>query len=237
MKVYKQFSSKHMKYYTNRFKKIAETYSEEAIVAVADKVGQKSLVELFNIGVNEEIALVIQDKERKWRYDLEDESKIGKIDVDGWSTWIRRVLDGEETQYIRSERAPKNNDGPVKIVTGTNFDKIVNDPTKDVLIEFYAPWCGHCKQLEPKYNQLGEKMKPHEGLTIAKIDATANDFDREKFKVSGYPTIYFRPAAKEGSSKLPAPEVYEGAREVDDFVKFLKSKAKSVKKNKKKTED
>jgi len=131
----------------------------------------------------------------------------------------------------------KNNDGPVKIVTGSNFDKIVNDPTKDVLIEFYAPWCGHCKQLEPKYNQLGEKMKQHEGLTIAKMDATANDFDREKFKVSGYPTIYFRPAAKEGSSKVPAAEVYEGAREIDDFVKFLKSKAKSIKKNKKKTDE
>lgn len=39
-----------------------------------------------------------------------------------------------------------------------NFDSIVNDDSKDVLIEFYAPWCGHCKSLEPKYKELGEKV-------------------------------------------------------------------------------
>lgn len=39
-----------------------------------------------------------------------------------------------------------------------NFDAIVNDEDKDVLIEFYAPWCGHCKSLEPKYKELGEKV-------------------------------------------------------------------------------
>lgn len=39
-----------------------------------------------------------------------------------------------------------------------NFESLVNDDSKDVLIEFYAPWCGHCKSLEPKYKELGEKV-------------------------------------------------------------------------------
>ena len=45
-----------------------------------------------------------------------------------------------------------------QVVVGKTFNEIVNDPTKDVLIEFYAPWCGHCKNLEPIYNELGEKV-------------------------------------------------------------------------------
>lgn len=45
-----------------------------------------------------------------------------------------------------------------QVVVAKNFDEIVNDPERDVLIEFYAPWCGHCKSLEPKYNELAEKV-------------------------------------------------------------------------------
>lgn len=44
------------------------------------------------------------------------------------------------------------------MVVGETFDEIVNDESKDVLIEFYAPWCGHCKNLEPIYKELGEKV-------------------------------------------------------------------------------
>lgn len=46
-----------------------------------------------------------------------------------------------------------------QVVVAENFDSIVNDESKDVLIEFYAPWCGHCKNLEPKYKELGEKVR------------------------------------------------------------------------------
>ena len=45
-----------------------------------------------------------------------------------------------------------------QVVVAENFDEIVNDENKDVLIEFYAPWCGHCKNMEPKYKELGEKV-------------------------------------------------------------------------------
>lgn len=59
---------------------------------------------------------------------------------------------------MKSEEIPESNDAPVKIVVGKNFDAIVMDETKDVLVEFYAPWCGHCKSLEPKYEELAKQL-------------------------------------------------------------------------------
>ena len=46
----------------------------------------------------------------------------------------------------------------MQVVVGRNFEEVVNDESKDVLIEFYAPWCGHCKALAPKLEELGGKV-------------------------------------------------------------------------------
>ena len=55
---------------------------------------------------------------------------------------------------MKSEDPPEDNSGPVTVVTGKTFADIVLGG-KDVLIEFYAPWCGHCKKLAPGYEKVG----------------------------------------------------------------------------------
>jgi thiol-disulfide isomerase/thioredoxin len=67
------------------------------------------------------------------------------------------------------------NDGDVKIVVSNSFDDIVLDETKDVLLEVYAPWCGHCKKLEPEYNRLGEVLRNIPSIVISKMDGTKNE--------------------------------------------------------------
>lgn len=59
-----------------------------------------------------------------------------------------------------------------QVVVADTFEEIVNDPEKDVLIEFYAPWCGHCKKLEPKYTELGEQVSLHDISVSSSLSET-----------------------------------------------------------------
>ena len=66
---------------------------------------------------------------------------------------------GKLEKVVKSEEAPKDNSGPVKVVTANTFDDIVFSG-KDVLIEFYAPWCGHCKSLAPTFEKVSRTKYP-----------------------------------------------------------------------------
>lgn len=84
---------------------------------------------------------------------------------------------------------------------------------KDVLVKFYAPWCGHCKKLAPIWEELGEAYKDQPNLVIAKFDATVNE--AEGVEIRGYPTLKWYPRDnKEGTS-------YEGERDLESFKKWL----------------
>ncbi|CAN6331480.1 unnamed protein product [Urochloa humidicola] len=106
----------------------------------------------------------------------------------------------------------------VVVLTPETFDSIVLDETKDVLVEFYAPWCGHCKHLAPVYEKLASVFKQDEGVVIANLDADKHTDLAEKYGVSGFPTLKFFPKGNK------AGEDYDGGRDLDDFVKFINEK-------------
>ena len=60
-----------------------------------------------------------------------------------------------------------------------------------MLVEFYAPWCGHCKALEPTWAKLADHFADRDDIVIAKSDATTNEFDG--VDVQGFPTLKFFP--------------------------------------------
>ncbi|XP_047205657.1 protein disulfide-isomerase A4 [Girardinichthys multiradiatus] len=133
---------------------------------------------------------------------------------------------GKLQPIIKSQPVPKNNKGPVKVVVGKTFNEIVMDDQKDVLIEFYAPWCGHCKKLEPDYLALGKKYKSEKNLVIAKMDTTANDVPNDRYNVEGFPTIYFAP-----SNGKQSPVKFDGGdRTVEGLSKFVEEHATKLQK-------
>ena len=130
--------------------------------------------------------------------------------------FVNGVESGEITRHLMSEDIPESNDGPVFVIVGKNFEETVRDPAKHVLVEFYAPWCGHCKALEPTYEKLGKHFADRDDVVIAKTDATANEFDGAD--VQGFPTIKFFPKG-EDSDVIE----YEGDRSLEALITFVES--------------
>jgi protein disulfide-isomerase A1 len=142
-------------------------------------------------------------------------------DGDAVSAHINSVLNGEIKASLKSEEvSPEDTAGDVKVLKGTSFNDIVMNNDKDVLVEFYAPWCGHCKKLAPTYDELGAKFASVDSVVIVKMDATANEIDVDGVDVKGFPTLYFFP----GNDKKN-PVRYEAGRELEDFVEYLKDNA------------
>jgi protein disulfide-isomerase A6 len=96
-----------------------------------------------------------------------------------------------------------------------DFDSVVLDSSSDVLVEFYAPWCGHCKRLAPDYEKVAQAFASESGVAIVKIDCDAHKSKCSQFDVSGYPTLKWFP--KDNKKGLP----YEAGRSVKDFVEFV----------------
>lgn len=105
----------------------------------------------------------------------------------------------------------------VVVLDDDNFDE--HTASGDWFLEFYAPWCGHCKNLAPVWEDLATQAKA-KGLRVGKVDCTQNKEIGSRFAVKGYPTIKFLK-----DNQLYA---YKGARKVDDFLKFAESGYKAV---------
>jgi protein disulfide-isomerase A1 len=150
--------------------------------------------------------------------DLKKYNMEGQVTAENIIQFIDDWQNGKLKQTLKSEAIPETQTESVYVLVGKSFDEVVLDSSKDVLVEFYAPWCGHCKKIAPIYEELATKLKENTNLIIAKMDATANETD--KVSIQGFPTIKFWPA---GDKTKPID--FEGDRTVEGFVEFLKKHA------------
>lgn len=128
-----------------------------------------------------------------------------------------KFLNDKVSANIRIVKAPTF----VTVLDGSNFNSIVKDEKKDVLVEFYAPWCGHCKTLAPIYEKVAQAFAREKSVVVANFDAdnAGNKAIASEYEVSGFPTLKWFPKGNK------AGEEYESGRSLGDFIKFLNEKA------------
>ena len=105
-------------------------------------------------------------------------------------------------------------------LTPKNFDDVVLKSGKPALVEFFAPWCGHCKNLAPVYEELATNyLHGKEKVTIAKVDADAHKELGKRFGVQGFPTL------KWFDGKSDKPSEYDSGRDLESLQKFVQEKS------------
>ncbi|KAK4162755.1 thioredoxin-like protein [Cladorrhinum sp. PSN259] len=99
-----------------------------------------------------------------------------------------------------------------------NFDDVVIKSGKPTLVEFFAPWCGHCKNLAPVYEELATAFEFSKDVQVAKVDADAEKSLGKRFGVQGFPTL------KWFDGKSEKPTEYNGGRDFDALASFITEK-------------
>jgi len=114
-------------------------------------------------------------------------------------------------------RKTKADVSDVITLTDDNFQKLVMDSEDHWLVEFYAPWCGHCKSLAPEWEEAAQKLSGE--VKLGALDATQAEAIAQKYQIKGFPTIKLFPAGKKSKA-----QDYNGPRDATGITEYaLKS--------------
>ena len=96
----------------------------------------------LNLEVDKWPAFAIQETVKNQKFPFDQTKKITHDEI---SEFVQMFVDGKVGPSVKSEPIPEKQEGPVQVVVANNYKEVVLDNDNDVLVEFYAPWCGHCK--------------------------------------------------------------------------------------------
>jgi len=169
----------------DQFKAIVLANKGKVVGLYGDKSVNKGSMDFFGIADTPGRKVAMHDGPKKFVVQGDD------VKVDSIQGFIDGVLDGSIKAVIKSAEKPDARDEGVVVATANSFEQDVLKAGKPVMVEFYAPWCGHCKKLAPEYAAAAQHFeKAGDPVSIVKFDATANDVPDERFEVKGFPTIF-----------------------------------------------
>ncbi|KAL0243338.1 hypothetical protein GEMRC1_005899 [Eukaryota sp. GEM-RC1] len=152
-----------------------------------------------------------------------------KLDVEAIPSFVQEVIEGKTEKYVRSEDAPSEEEqGVCRVAVRNTFEQEVLHPTHegfDVLVMYWAPFCGHCTSFKPIVEELANHLKmANSKVKVVLFNADANDVpETANVDISGYPTVVLYTANEVDVE----PAQFEGDRTVTGLLNFLKENVKT----------
>uniref|UniRef100_A0A8C8F2P8 Protein disulfide-isomerase A6 n=1 Tax=Oncorhynchus tshawytscha TaxID=74940 RepID=A0A8C8F2P8_ONCTS len=117
------------------------------------------------------------------------------------------------SDYSRQSGGGGGSKKDVVELTDDNFDRLVLNSGEVWLVEFFAPWCGHCKSLEPEWAAAASAVKEQtkDKVHLGAVDATVHQGLASRYGIRGFPTIKIFKKGEE-------PEDYQGGRTRGDII-------------------
>jgi len=199
----------HCKHLAPVYEKVATATKGKINVGKVDCTVEKSICTAFSIRGYPTIKALADGAVYEYKGDRSESSLINFVNGEYLQAEKSDVPTVQAQAPPPQVKAPENTGSDVVILTDANFDTLTSKG--EWLLEFYAPWCGHCKHLAPTWEKLATDLK---GKTnIAKIDCTVEGGLSRRFGIRGYPTIKF---IKDGKVRE-----YKGDRSKESMTAFV----------------
>jgi protein disulfide-isomerase A6 len=217
----------HCKSLVPEYTKAAQTLNGVVKVVAIDATASEKLAQKYQIQGFPTIKVFGSDKRKP--IDYQGARDANGIVAEAMRAANKLVKDRKNGGPSRSSSSSSSGDQNAKKKSGgsgskdavielteTNFNALVTDSNEHWMVEFYAPWCGHCKALAPEWAAAAKDLKGT--VHFGAVDATVHGSLAQKFGVKGYPTIKLFSAGKMGAKKRA--QDYNGPREKEGLVQY-----------------
>jgi len=207
----------HCKSLEPEYKKVATALKGIVKVAAVDADAHKSVAAPYGVTGFPTLKFFGPKKKSPESYD-------GARTADAIVEYVLKQVDNVVNQRLgkkaksKESKGTHSEKGPSTVVelTESNFEKEVLQSEDIWLVEFFAPWCGHCKNLAPHWESAAKKLKGK--VKLGAVDATVHGGLASKYGVKGYPTIKVWTAGPKGE-----PKDYDGGRETDGIITYAQN--------------
>uniref|UniRef100_A0A0D3B4M4 protein disulfide-isomerase n=1 Tax=Brassica oleracea var. oleracea TaxID=109376 RepID=A0A0D3B4M4_BRAOL len=202
----------HCKALTPTWEKVAGVLKGVATVAAIDADAHQSAAQDYGIKGFPTITVFVPGKPPVDYQGARDAKSIANFAYKQVKALVSDRLEGKSKPNGGGSSERKSEPSASVELTSSNFDELVIKSNDLWIVEFFAPWCGHCKKLAPEWKKAAKNLKGKVKLGHVNCDVEQSIMSR--FKVQGFPTIMVFGADKS------SPYAYEGARSASAIESF-----------------